>query len=51
MLSGMVYTAKEADVLLSTGLTLWGMELPRIGLAYRWGDGLSAVRLNFGFPF
>ena len=32
-------------------LSLWGLDAPRLGLAYRWGDGLSAYRLNFGFPF
>ena len=32
-------------------LAVWGRKLPRLGLAYRWGDGLSSYRLNFGFPF
>ncbi|MCP4201261.1 MAG: hypothetical protein GY769_04930 [bacterium] len=32
-------------------LSVWGRELPRLGLAYLWGDGLSSYRLNFGFPF
>jgi len=35
----------------SPRVVLWGRQLPRLGLAYRWGDGLSSFRLNFGFPF
>jgi len=35
----------------SPRVVLRGRELPRLGLAYRWGDGLSSFRLNFGFPF
>ena len=35
----------------SPSLSIWGLDAPRLGLAYRWGDGLSAYRLNFGFPF
>jgi hypothetical protein len=35
----------------SPSLIIWGLDAPRPGLAYRWGDGLSAYRLNFGFPF
>jgi hypothetical protein len=32
-------------------LRLWGIQLPRLGLAYKFGDGLTAWRINFGFPF
>jgi hypothetical protein len=35
----------------SPRVLLWGRELPRLGLAYSWGDGLSSFQLNFGFPF
>lgn len=31
--------------------TLWIFENPRIGVSYRFGDGLTGVRVNFGFPF
>ena len=31
--------------------TLWIFENPRIGLSYRFGDGLTGVRVNVGFPF
>jgi len=30
---------------------LWILENPRIGVSYRFGDGLTGVRVNFGFPF
>lgn len=30
---------------------LWGIPLPRLGLAYRFGEGLSAYRVVFGAPF
>ncbi len=30
---------------------LWKIPLPRIGLGYRFGDGVQAVRLVFGRPF
>jgi hypothetical protein len=30
---------------------LWIFENPRIGVSYRFGDGLTGVRANFGFPF
>ena len=30
---------------------LWIFENPRIGVSYRFGDGLTGVRVNFGFPF
>jgi len=33
------------------GLRLWGLPLPRVGLAYRFGDGISVYRLVFGSPF
>lgn len=32
-------------------IRLWGMPLPRVGLAYRFGEGLSVYRLVFGAPF
>jgi len=36
----------------ATPLTLRGaIENPRGGVSYRFGDGLSGVRVNFGFPF
>jgi hypothetical protein len=31
--------------------TLWILENPRIGVSYRFGDGLTGFRVNFGFPF
>ncbi len=34
-----------------TRAKLWGVPVPRIGLGYRFGDGLSAYRLAFGAPF
>ncbi|MEJ2581622.1 MAG: hypothetical protein P8127_08290 [Acidobacteriota bacterium] len=30
---------------------LWFVQLPRIGLGYRWGPNVRGIRLNFGFPF
>jgi hypothetical protein len=30
---------------------LWIFENSRIGVSYRFGDGLTDVRVNFGFPF
>ena len=30
---------------------LWIFENPRIGVNYRFGDGLTGVRVNVGFPF
>jgi len=32
-------------------IKLWFIKLPRIGLGYRWGKNIRALRLNFGFPF
>ena len=32
-------------------LRVLGVKLPRLGLAYRFGDGIEAWRINFGFPF
>ena len=34
-------------------LTLWIFEIdnPRLGVSYRFGDGLTGVRAQFGFPF
>ena len=34
-----------------TPLKLWFIENPRIGVGYRFGDGLTAYTVNFGFPF
>jgi hypothetical protein len=31
--------------------TLWIFENPRLGVSYRFGDGLTGVRVTFGFPF
>jgi hypothetical protein len=31
--------------------TLWLFENPRIGVSYRFGDGLTGIRVNVGFPF
>jgi hypothetical protein len=31
--------------------TLWIFENPQIGVSYRFGDGLTGFRVNFGFPF
>jgi hypothetical protein len=31
--------------------TLWIFENPRVGVSYRFGDGLAGVRVNVGFPF
>jgi hypothetical protein len=33
------------------GFRLWIFENARIGVSYRFGDGLTGVRVNFGFPF
>jgi hypothetical protein len=35
----------------STPIGLWFLEGQRIGVSYRFGDGLNAVRMNLGFPF
>lgn len=32
-------------------LRVLGVKLPRLGVAYRFGDGLESWRINFGFPF
>ncbi len=32
-------------------LKLWILENPKIGMSYRFGDGLTGLRVNFGFPF
>ncbi len=32
-------------------LEIWGIPLSRLGVSYRFGDGLRAWRINFGFPF
>ena len=43
----------EIGVTLGTvePIRLWGLPLPRVGLAYRFGEGLSVYRLVFGAPF
>jgi hypothetical protein len=35
----------------ATPAKLWIFNNPRIGVSYRFGDGLSGVRAQFGFPF
>ena len=35
----------------ATPMKLWFIENPRIGAGYRFGDGLNAFTINFGFPF
>ena len=35
----------------ATPFTLWVIENPRIGVSYRFGDGLTGVRMQLGFPF
>jgi len=35
----------------ATPARLWIFENPRIGVSYRFGDGLTGVRGTFGFPF
>ena len=32
-------------------LKLWLVELPWIGLGYRWGGPFSGLRLSLSFPF
>lgn len=34
-----------------TPLRLWNFKLPRVGLGYRFGDGISAIRLVLGAAF
>lgn len=41
---GMTFGATET-------LRLWGLPLPRIGIGYRFGEGLSVVRIVFGSPY
>lgn len=41
----------ELGFSVGTGARLWGMPLPRLGLAWRFGKGLSAYRIVFGAPF
>ncbi|MBS1200139.1 MAG: hypothetical protein H6R27_817 [Proteobacteria bacterium] len=43
----------EIGVTLGTTepVRVWGLPLPRVGLAYRFGEGLSVYRLVFGAPF
>jgi hypothetical protein len=40
-----------ASVGTEEALRVLGVKLPRLGLAYRFGDGLESWRINFGFPF
>jgi hypothetical protein len=35
----------------ATPAKLWIFDNPRIGVSYRFGDGLTGVRAQFGFPF
>ena len=35
----------------ATPAKLWIFNNPRLGVSYRFGDGLSGVRAQFGFPF
>lgn len=35
----------------ATPTKLWFLNNPRIGVSYRFGDGLTGVRAQFGFPF
>jgi len=35
----------------ATETRLWIFDNPRIGASYRFGDGLTGFRVNFGFPF
>jgi hypothetical protein len=35
----------------ATPARLWFFNNPRIGVSYRFGDGLTGVRAQFGFPF
>ena len=35
----------------ATPAKLWIFNNPRIGVSYRFGDGLTGVRAQFGFPF
>jgi hypothetical protein len=30
---------------------VWGIRMPRVGVSYRFGDGIDAWRIVFGFPF
>lgn len=43
----------ELGVTLGTvePVRVWGLPLPRVGLAWRFGEGLSVYRLVFGAPF
>jgi hypothetical protein len=34
-----------------TPLKIWRLPIPRVGLSYRFGDGVSAIRLVLGNPF
>ncbi len=36
---------------LEPATRLFGLKMPRLGVAHRWGDGFRSWRLNFGFPF
>jgi hypothetical protein len=45
----------QFEVGLTLGATepvrLWGISLPRVGLGYRFGEGLSVYRIVFGSPY
>ena len=46
-------TQYEVGVTFGTrpSIKLWKIPLPRLGLSYRFGEDLSAIRLIFGSPF
>jgi hypothetical protein len=50
--SGIPFQA-EIGITLGTRepIRVWGLPLPRVGFAYRFGEGLSVYRLVFGTPF
>ncbi len=52
---GPLEVSKQFEFGISVGsakpATLWLFENPRIGVSYRFGDGLTGVRVNVGFPF
>ena len=37
---------------LSESLSIWKVDLDRVGIDYRWGDqGFKGIGFNLGFPF
>jgi hypothetical protein len=52
---GLLEVANQFEFGVSVGsakpATLWIFENPRIGVSYRFGDGLTGIRGTFGFPF